>query len=600
MKFKKTTGFYRCLSWKTQIGKLFRANLARSFALALVLALLAMLVQGSPASALSQQPDNGENIKGAAGARSVSAENADSKGSEQIFQKDETVYGILNYDGSEQSIEVVSHLFGQAGTWVDYGNYTSLQNLTDGRQPAVENDTITWESPAGQDLYYQGKIDKKLPWKIDIEWKLNGQKIHAEDLAGKSGKAEILMSVTAEPTSDEIYLKYYMLQIAVPLRMDKAQETVFSEGASQIVAGHTRTIAFTLLPGQTGDFKISFDAVNFAMDSIQISALPTGEQSGLGTLVTGLGQIGSGQQSVAEGTQELGDSLSAWTEGLGQIAAGLDQTQAAGGEIASGLNEYYQGMLNFQAGLESLVGNADQFGTALSEYAAQGPALSQGYAQLASQLNSMRLTPEKQQELLQLLALPDILPDGQSTVELKKMAESMLALNEGVTAVAEALAGANQGLLSYTDGAAAMSGNYDALLAGINSLPDSGQDLAYGLKQLKTGHSSYIDGTDQLRLGLVDSLQQGKPLPGALTELSSAQAELANGLAQIETEVSSLLPDKPAEPTSFAAPGRIRPQTVQFIITTPAIAAETGNAGADTDDQQAKTTFWQRLSGIFH
>ena len=212
----------------------------------------------------------------------------------------------------------------------------------------------------------------------------------------------------------------------------------------------------------------------------------------------------------------------------------------------------------------------------------------------------MRLTPEKQQELLQLLALPDILPDGQSTVELKKMAESMLALNEGVTAVAEALAGANQGLLSYTDGAAAMSGNYDALLAGINSLPDSGQDLAYGLKQLKTGHSSYIDGTDQLRLGLVDSLQQGKPLPGALTELSSAQAELANGLAQIETEVSSLLPDKPAEPTSFAAPGRIRPQTVQFIITTPAIAAETGNAGADTDDQQAKTTFWQRLSGIFH
>lgn len=588
MKFKKVKSIVNILK-----------NPLRILLLALAMSLSVFSIQTGTAAALSGQSADSQNNSEESAVISAADGTNDRQAYEPLFYKDETVYGILDYDGSTQSVEIVSHLYGQPGIWVDYGSYLDLQNLTDERQPEVVQDSITWQSPGGEDLYYQGKSDKALPWKIEIDWKLDNQTIEAARLAGQSGRVQLLLSVEAEPSADKAYRDYFLMQIAVPLKMDRAREVAYSEGASQIVAGRTRTIAFTLLPGQSGRFEINFNAVNFEMDSIEISALPTAGQTGMSELVEGLGQIGSGQSAAAEGTAKLNESLNEWIAGLNRISAGLEQTQAAGDDIGSGLDSYSQGLRDLQTGLDTISVSANQFGTALSEYAAQGPALGQGYAQLALQLKNMQLTSEARQELSQLLELPDLLPDGQSTVELKKMAETLLALNDGIAGMAVALEGTNQGLLTYLDGAGALSGNYDALLAGIAGLPQAGASLSSGFSKLKTGYSSYLEGAGQLSRGLSEGVEQGNQLPDALAELATAQAELADGIVRIETEASSLLPDKPEVFTSFAAPGRISPQSLQFIMTTPAIAKISNDSGINQEDQNMKTSFWQRLTALF-
>ena len=48
----------------------------------------------------------------------------------------------------------------------------------------------------GNDVYYQGKTTKKLPVSIQIEYKLDGKKIDAKDLEGKSGKLEMQITFT--------------------------------------------------------------------------------------------------------------------------------------------------------------------------------------------------------------------------------------------------------------------------------------------------------------------------------------------------------------------------------------------------------------------
>ncbi|MFR5619402.1 MAG: hypothetical protein ACLTJ5_11400 [Clostridium sp.] len=53
---------------------------------------------------------------------------------------------------------------------------------------------LSWNT-SGQDIYYQGKTDKKLPVSMKITYKLDGKEIAAKDLPGKSGKVEIHVTI---------------------------------------------------------------------------------------------------------------------------------------------------------------------------------------------------------------------------------------------------------------------------------------------------------------------------------------------------------------------------------------------------------------------
>ena len=54
---------------------------------------------------------------------------------------------------------------------------------------------MVWKANS-KDVYYKGNTNKELPVDCKITYKLDGNEISAEDVAGKSGKIEITIDYT--------------------------------------------------------------------------------------------------------------------------------------------------------------------------------------------------------------------------------------------------------------------------------------------------------------------------------------------------------------------------------------------------------------------
>jgi hypothetical protein len=72
-------------------------------------------------------------------------------------------------------------------------------------------------------------------------------------------------------------------------------------------------------------------------------------------------------------------------------------------------------------------------------------------------------------------------------------------------------------------------------------------------------------------MGLTQISSDGKQLPYAAEELSDGQNELAAGLESLEQAVSALIEYKEPVLVSFAAPGLVKPDSVQFLLRTQGI-----------------------------
>ena len=131
--------------------------------------------------------------------------------SDEASTKEEVVYGLLNTDGSIQTVYVVNQFKG--GKITDYGNYTEIENLTSSELININGDEISVETKADE-FYYQGTLNSKaLPWNISITYKLDSKEVNASELAGKTGALEIDISITQNPDIKSIFYDNYALQL---------------------------------------------------------------------------------------------------------------------------------------------------------------------------------------------------------------------------------------------------------------------------------------------------------------------------------------------------------------------------------------------------
>lgn len=75
-----------------------------------------------------------------------------------------------------------------------------------------------WDAQ-GNDIYYQGSIEKELPVSLSVSYRLNGQSISPAELAGKSGRVTIRFdyknnqyeTVEIDGKQEKIYVPFVML-----------------------------------------------------------------------------------------------------------------------------------------------------------------------------------------------------------------------------------------------------------------------------------------------------------------------------------------------------------------------------------------------------
>src|SRR5699024_8593758 len=131
-----------------------------------------------------------------------------------VSSKDEVVYATLEATGEHDEVFVVNLLDVTKDEKVkDYGDYTSVKNLTGLAENTQTDDKIETEAEKGK-LYYQGNMDNvNLPWDITLTYRLDGQKIKPKELIGKDGKVEIDIDVQQNKKANKEFFENYLLQI---------------------------------------------------------------------------------------------------------------------------------------------------------------------------------------------------------------------------------------------------------------------------------------------------------------------------------------------------------------------------------------------------
>lgn len=531
-------------------------------------------------------------------AASTTTAPANAAGAENPVGKDETIYGLLDLDGRISRVDIVNHLYGEAGSWVDYGTYTEIINLTDQRQPEISGDAVRWDAADGADLYYQGRSELGLPWKITLTWQLDGQPVEPATLGGSSGVIDLHIQIEPADGTHTDFTEHFLLQITVPLDMGKAGN-ITAAGSTIVVAGRTKTLSYSVLPGQSADFDLSFTASELTMDPIQITAmLYSLTQTGLDQLIDGIEQLETGLQQTADGNETLAAGLTELSTGLAELAAGLSQVDQSSPALLTGMQAYLDGLNAYVTQLQVLAAGSTAFAAGLDTFADQGQTILQGYGQLYLQMSGMKLSEAQILELQQILAMPDD-PANPSLSSLKAMASQLLQLNGGIGALSDGLNSLNTGLGDYVDGATALAAQYAQLHAGISQLPAGGSELAAGFADLRQGTRTLLNALPDLSAGLQSTADQVEGMPAAVDKLVTAQRNMAQALAEILTAVNAMQPDGQYQVGSFAAPGQIQPASVQFLMRTPGIDLPGKQEESSVDEDADNRNIFERLADLF-
>ena len=452
--------------------------------------------------------------------------------------KDETVYVLARADGSVEKIIVSDWVQNTRGgdTIHDVTQLTDIENVKGNETYTLDGDnTCVWDA-RGNDIYYQGSIDRELPVSVTVSYALDGAPITPEELAGKSGKVAIRFDyanhqyemVGIGGKQEKIYVPFAILT-GVVLDNDVFANVSVSNG--KIVNDGDRTIVAGLaLPGLQDSLGLGRDALElpeyveitadvegFALETtvtLVANGLFSGELDGnekldeLDDLDGKLDELTNAMEQLMDGSSRLYDGLCALLDSSKELVAGIDQLAAGAAQLKQGADSLSAGASQLQAGAASL----NEGLTALAE---KNDTLNSGAAQVfqsllasasaqlqAAGVQAPELTAENYAQVLEgVIASAGDSPAGQQVAALKASLDSYNSFYQGLQSytagVAQAQAGAgelNSGIGTVKDGADSLSAGAGQLYDGILTMKNSTPALIDGVTRLRDGAMELSDG----------------------------------------------------------------------------------------------------------
>lgn len=548
--------------------------------ISLFLIITMLLVSASASVSMSARgPAASASGDEAAGVTAAAARDATSSSDQEpASPKEEAVYGILEHDGSVRDLYVVNIFDGGAIT--DYGSYSEIRNLTTSEELVRDGDKITINT-AAEKFYYQGTLEKKdLPWNFTIKYFLDDRELSADELAGKSGRLKIAVSVRQNDRVSGSFFDNYALQVSLPLNSRLCSD-IEAENAVIAEAGGKKQITWTVLPGKNADLTATANVRDFGMDPVTINGirLVFGIEADTGMfgdriaqlaeavkeLDSGAGELLAGLDRLSDGIREYTEGLKAFNEGIGQLSAGAVELDAGAAALRDGLLQ----MSNQNALLMS------------GAYAIQQATFDAVNARLKEIDREMPdLTPENYTDMLsQLSQMPGLsLVPGLSEAlsDVKNQLDGVVQFTRGLENYTNGVAQLGAGAAELAKGTGEFSSSAAMLAASANELYKAGAQLGSAATELRDGLASYKAGMGKLREGTsgIDS--------------------------EIEKEIDDLLEDilgSDEKPVSFVSEKNTSIKAVQFVLRTdPIKMPKTVNAAAS---ETAQLTFWQRLLKLF-
>lgn len=522
---------------------------------AILLAALLILSTTVPALAAS----GGAAADAAAAEPSAAPGETTAAGDGEPSEKEEVIYVTLDASGELVSAYAVNSFPG--GEITDYGDYDSVRVLNTGDEIEYKGDVVNITTDAKR-IYYQGELKKvELPWDISLTYKLDGKAVTAEEIAGKSGEAEIRFTVTQNEECAGTFYDDYALQASFTLPGDVFGD-ISAPDATVAAVGADRQLTYTLLPGEGIDTLITATAENFSLPAVSINGIhlnlnvdvnSDGIKDQVGQLVDAASQLNSGASALYSGSQELQTGASGLLDGSESLQSGIAELDAGVAELQDGLIVMRDGLNELYASSGDLTSGAGQVYSGLAQVEAALDALSVDTSQIELLVSSAQALADGAQRAydgavalrnaLSTSALDSALAANGSTYTLSGLAQANLeAINE-LSQYASLFESVNMGQ-AYNDLVALLNGNA-SMLNGVSlyitAVGTEADALVSGLGELSAGCSEFNSAVIELSSTVSGLLSQLVQLQTAIAQLTDGSAELAYGVDAYTAGVAQLV-----------------------------------------------------------
>lgn len=299
--------------------------------------------------------------------------------SKASFEKSETVYTVMNADGSVKSTTVSEHLYNSNGlsSVTDQSTLSNIQNTESDATFTQDGEKLVWNTD-DTDVYYKGETTRQLPITAKVTYKMDGVESSLEDLIGKSGHLTVTVDLTNNETGT-VEVNGKTRTIVTPLIT--AVGVVFGEEASNVNAEHgvlesaakSSVAAFVTLPG----VKDSLDGLlpedvssieDYLQDSVTVEADVTELTApqimiACATSAEALGQDNvfdlSSINELTDGIKQLNDAMSQLMDGASQLVSGAAQLASGGLTLLNGASQLKSGASSLDDGLGQLTDGLD-------------------------------------------------------------------------------------------------------------------------------------------------------------------------------------------------------------------------------------------------
>ena len=312
---------------------------------------------------------------------------------QQKISKDETVYVLTGADGSVKKIIVSDWLKNELGSAsvADKSDLSDIENVKGDESYTINGDNMTVWDAQGNDIYYQGNIQKELPVGLSVRYYLDGKSVSPEELKGKSGKVTIRFdyenrqyeTVQINGVNQRIYVPFAMLTGMI-LDNDTFQNVQITNG--KLVNDGDRTVVVGLaFPGLQENLNLSRDDLSIP-DSVEITADVTNFSLGMtvtlacNDLFSQLGDVDLTSLDSTSAVDQLTGAMDQLLSGSSSLYEGLSTLLDKSGELVSGVEELAQGAAAIKSGADSVDDGAAQ--------------LKAGLADLSSGLNTLSANSE--------------------------------------------------------------------------------------------------------------------------------------------------------------------------------------------------------------
>ena len=279
-------------------------------------------------------------------------------------EKEEVIYANLTSSGDVEKIYAVN-IFEDKDI-VDYGVYETVKNMNTMDKINYSNGKITIQNSEDK-LYYQGimKQNTEMPWTIKVRYKLDGVEYAPSELAGKSGKLEISISIKENKKCKKNFFENYALQTVVQLDTNLC-ENIKSDEATMANVGGLKQLTYTILPGNEKDIKITSDVTDFEMSEIQVNGInlnlgldkdsidTSSLTDELDKLKDAVNDLDDGANELNDGAKKLDDGAVTLTDGIKTIQDGLDQLNSKSSSLTSGSSDVLSALKTIQSSLNNV------------------------------------------------------------------------------------------------------------------------------------------------------------------------------------------------------------------------------------------------------